>query len=258
MTSQRAAVRLFVAADLAQGLPVRPDAAQCHYLTRVMRLAEGAAVGLFNGRDGEWRARLTAADRRSCDLLPEEQTAPQAANDGPRLVFAPLKKGPMDVLVEKTVELGVSRLSPVATRNTAAARINTDRLRAQAVEAAEQCGRVTVPEIDSLIPLDRLLSGWEPTAPLYVLDETGAGVPIADAPPPGPEEGAAAPAFVCGPEGGFAAVELDALGKLPFVTRIGLGPRILRAETAAIAALACWQFLLGDGRRGPAAKGPRR
>lgn len=251
MESPKPAARLFIDDDLAEGFAVQVTRAQSHYLAHVMRVKPGEAVALFNGRDGEWRSRVAEVSRHAVGLVCEAQTRPQAAEPDLWLAFAPLKKTPTDFLVEKATELGAARLIPVFTRHTSAARVNTERLSARAIEAAEQCERLSVPEVAEAVPLDALLSDWPAERPLLVLDETGGGRPIAvelaemagRAGPPWPAHG-----LLIGPEGGFATSELDGLRKQPFVTSIGVGPRILRAETAALAALACWQALAGDWR----------
>jgi 16S rRNA (uracil1498-N3)-methyltransferase len=258
MPPERARIRLFVEVDISAGASVQLAGTQSHYLTRVMRLEAGGTVGMFNGRDGEWLARISESSKNACVLTVERHLAPQKVDVGPWLVFAPLKKGPTDFLVEKAVELGVSRLVPVRTKFTDSTRINGVRLRANVIEAAEQCGRLTVPPIAEVVRLERFISDWPAERPLLVLDETGVGRPLVDVLEIGREADHIAPAIVCGPEGGFATDELDALGNLPFAIRVGLGPRILRAESAALSALACWQVMRGDGRQTPAAKAARR
>lgn len=248
MSESKPSARIFTESGLAAGLTVALERAQSHYLTHVMRLAEGDAVALFNGRDGEWRATVAGAGRHAVTLACENQSRPQRAEPDVWLAFAPLKKTPTDFLIGKATELGVARLMPVFTRHTAAERVRIERLRAQAVEAAEQCERLTVPEVAEAVTLERLLAEWPGERRLLVLDETGGGTPIAAA--LADLNGGASPAhgLLIGPEGGFAANELDALRKLAFVTPVGVGPRILRAETAALAALSCWQALVGDWR----------
>lgn len=243
--------RLFTPHDLAPGLAVPLERGQGHYLTHVMRLAEGKAVALFNGRDGEWRATIAEARKHAVVLACETLLRPQRAEPDVWLAFAPLKKTRIDFVVEKATELGASRLIPVFTRHTAAARVNDDRLRAQAIEAAEQCERLSVPEIAEAVTLDRLLADWPAERRLLVLDETGGGQPIATVLAGMHDETGGTSfhhAILIGPEGGFSASELDVLRNLPFVSAVGVGPRILRAETAALAALSCWQALLGDWR----------
>ena len=254
---RRADVRLHVAAGLAAGESLRLDERQSHYLLRVMRLGPGDTVGLFNGRDGEWLARIDDRTKTGCALTPVERIAPQDSEQGPWLAFASLKKDALDVLIEKATELGVGRLMPVLTQHTQGSRVNIPRLRAQAVEAAEQCGRLNVPTIDEAVALLRIADGWPAERRLLLLDETGGGAPLADILRSW-SEGKKEAGFVCGPEGGFAAEELDGLGKFPFAVRVSLGPRILRAETAALSALACWQAWLGDWQKKPAGRDGRR
>jgi 16S rRNA (uracil1498-N3)-methyltransferase len=212
-----------------------------------MRLGAGDAVLLFNGRDGEWEARVAETGRRRASLTVERRVRPQAPEPDPWLAFAPIKRGRLDLLVEKAVELGAARLIPVLTGQTAAARVNVPRLKAIAAEAAEQCGRLSVPEIAEPAALESLVAGWPGERRLLVLDESGGGRPIAEA-LAGAAAAPPAPGFLVGPEGGFRASELDLLRRLPFVVPVSLGPRVLRAETAAVAALACWQALAGDWR----------
>jgi 16S rRNA (uracil1498-N3)-methyltransferase len=237
--------RLHVAVDLAAGRTVALAAGQAHYLRNVMRLVLGAELMLFNGRDGEWQGRIAALGRGSCSVLLERQTRPQADEPDLWLLFAPIKRAPLDFLVQKAVELGVSALHPVITQHTDVGRVNTDRLRTIATEAAEQCERLTLPEVAEPRPLGAVLDGWPAERRLLVCAEWGPAQPIGAAlaaEDPGPS------AVLTGPEGGFTTSELDALRNLPFVTPVSLGPRILRAETAALAALACWQSVLGDWR----------
>jgi len=250
MEDVKPAARLFTEGPLGPNLSVPLERAQSHYLAHVMRLGEGDSVALFNGRDGEWRAFVAQVARHAVTLRCEAQVRPQRAEPDIWLAFAPLKKTATDFVIEKATELGASRLLPIFTRRTATARVNADRLRARAVEAAEQCERLSVPDVADAIPLDRLLAGWPAGRRLFVLDETGGGRPIASVLEEGRGGGEALPAhaFLIGPEGGFSPNELDALRKLAFVTPVGVGPRILRAETAALAGLACWQALVGDWR----------
>ncbi len=240
-------VRLFVETDLAAGGRFALETSHAHYLSNVMRLGPGDRLCLFNGRDGEWRARIGSAGRGRCEVEIETLSRPQPAADDLWLVFAPVKRARIDFIAAKATELGVSAILPVFTRNTAVGRVNAGRLRANAVEAAEQCGRLAVPEIAEPVELDALLAGWDPNRRILLCDETGRAPPIADTlaeAEPGPW------AVFTGPEGGFAETELDAFGKLSFVYPVALGPRILRADTAALAALACFQALLGDWRGG--------
>ncbi|MDO8295027.1 MAG: 16S rRNA (uracil(1498)-N(3))-methyltransferase [Caulobacter sp.] len=238
-------IRLHVPDDLAAGADLIPAPEQSRYLTTVMRLAVGAEVLLFNGRDGEWRATLVEAGKRGCRLAVGARVRPQT--DGPDLdlVVALVKRARLETIIEKAAELGARRVRLAVTRRTNADHTNVARLRAIAVEAAEQTGRLDVPQIVAPEKLERLLDGWDATRPLMFCDE-GGGVPPAlealRAVAPGPG------AVLIGPEGGFAPEEGERLRALPFVTAVSLGPRILRADTAAIAALTLWQAALGDWR----------
>lgn len=240
-------VRLFVTEPLAAGTEIDLPPAQAHYIGHVLRLNTGDEVRVFNGRDGEWRARVAGTGRSFIHLRLVAQARTQSDTRGPWLAFAPLKKDAQDFLVIKATELGATRLQPVFTRFTAATRINVERLAANAIEAAEQCGRLDVPEVEPGAPLAALLASWPPERRLLIAHPGVGATPIATAlsqaaggpavPPP---------AFLIGPEGGLAADELDALALLPFAARVHLGPRILRAETAAVACLVAWQALAGD------------
>ena len=216
-------------------------------MRHVLRLAPGAAVAGFNERDGEWLCRLNAVGRDRAALTPTQLLRPATQEPDLWLVFAPIKRTRLDWLVEKATELGAAALVPVRTQRTQPERFNQGRLRALAIAAAEQSERLSVPEILAAAPLDRVLAAWPAGRLLVLCDESGAGMPIAEA-LAGFAPQAPAGLFV-GPEGGFTDTELDALGKLPIVTRVGLGPRVLRAETAALAALAVFQAIAGDWRR---------
>jgi 16S rRNA (uracil1498-N3)-methyltransferase len=244
-----AKTRLFIDAPLAEGTAAELSADQARYLGAVLRLGAGDPVAVFNARDGEWRARIEHLKKGKGTLVVEARWRAPAAEPGPWLAFAPLKKTPMDFVAEKATELGVARLLPVLSANTAVGRVNVERLSANAREAAEQCGRLSVPVVDAPVDFGTLLASWPPRRRLLVMDETGEGPPIAEV-LTGVKAGQDLGVLV-GPEGGFAASELDALADLPFVSRVGLGPRILRAETAALAALACLQAWAGDWRSAP-------
>jgi 16S rRNA (uracil1498-N3)-methyltransferase len=246
--------RLFVDGPLAAGADIAIDAERAHYLRNVLRLQPGDAIGLFNGRDGEWCARIDAFARREAHLIAERRTRPQQAAPDLWLAFAPIKRQRIDWLVEKATELGVSRMMPVLTRRTVVARINRGRLRGHAIEAAEQTERLDVPAIDDAVTLEKLLRDWPRERRVLLCAEAGAARPLAEVLQESPRGSAPAMAVMTGPEGGYAPEELDALAALPFVTPVGLGPRILRADTAAVAALACWQAWLGDGGARPPAR----
>ncbi|MCB1389296.1 MAG: 16S rRNA (uracil(1498)-N(3))-methyltransferase [Rhodobacteraceae bacterium] len=239
--ADRPKVRLYLEQALGQGQHVEVTQDQAHYLGTVMRLAEGAEVAVFNGSAGEWRARIARIDRRGALLTCEAQVAPQRDPPDLWLLFAPIKKARTDFIVEKAVELGAARLVPVQTDFTNSERIRRDRLQAHAVEAAEQSGGTFVPEVVELQRLDRLLAVWPAERALCWADEGLAGTGVAEASP-------APAAILIGPEGGFSAAERARLASLPQVRRISLGPRILRADTAAVAALTLWQSRFGDWR----------
>jgi len=239
-------LRLFVDASLFAGAQIAIEAAQAHYLLHVMRARSGDRVRLFNGRDGEWRARVAEPGRRSLKLVCEMQTEPQSEVPDLWLAFAPIKKTPADYVAQKATELGVRVLQPVLTTRTIVRRINPDRLRLNAIEAAEQSGRLSVPEIRPMVDLDTLLGNWPEGRRLLFCDETG-GAPIADA----LIEARGTPfawGVLTGPEGGFAPEERALIRSSPFVLPVGLGPRIVRADTAALAALSVWQAICGDWR----------
>jgi 16S rRNA (uracil1498-N3)-methyltransferase len=227
-------IRLYVVAPLHEGASFPVSAGQAHYLGTVMRRAVGDAVTVFNGRDGEWRAQIAGQRRGEATLRAEALLRPQTPEPDLWLLFAPLKRDPTDLVVEKATELGVSRLVPVLTERSNTARINAERWQAIAIEAAEQCERLTLPAIDAPRPLGAVLDGWPAGRPLVAAVERGEGRP-----PLRPVAGPAA--LLIGPEGGFTDAELDRLRGRPFLTPVSLGPRVLRAETAAIAGLALLQ-----------------
>jgi 16S rRNA (uracil1498-N3)-methyltransferase len=245
--------RLFVSASLASGAPVALDAAQAHYLTGVLRLTTGDPVLIFNGTDGEWKALLTSAGKRNTALAVTTQTRPQTPPGRLHYLFSPLKRARLDYMVQKAVEMGVSCLHPVIMRHTQAERVNLDRMRANAIEAAEQCGILTIPEISAPVGFAAAIAALDPACRLVFCDEEA---PCADpvatlrqdmAPNPGGSDAIGAEiAVVIGPEGGFSEEERAALLGRPRTSRIALGPRILRADTAAVAALAVVQAAAGD------------
>jgi len=237
--------RLFVAAPLAAGAAVPLERAQAHYLTTVLRRKTGDAVLVFNGRDGEWGAAL-AVQKRAVTLVVGAKTREQTVAADLHYLFAPLKSARLDYMVQKAVEMGAARLQPVLTRHGQVARVNLERMRANAIEAAEQCGILSLPEIAEPADLTRLLAARDPARAIVFCDEDAeVANPLAALsamPPHSPL------AVLVGPEGGFAEDERAALLKLPNVIRIALGPRILRADTAAVAALAIVQAVVGDWR----------
>jgi len=240
--------RLFLRARLDTGSIVDLDRGQSNYLVNVLRLAPGAEILVFNGTDGEWRATLGQRDRRAWVLNIERQERPQ--DDPPRLqyLFAPLKQGRLDYMVQKAVEMGAGPLTPVLTQYGQVSRINIQRMEANAIEAAEQCGLLTIPQIDEPIGLAQLLETWPSQHPdrriIYCDEDKGSDDPIKAL----TELSESKFAVLVGPEGGFSPSERAQLRTRPFVTAIGLGPRIMRADTAAVAALALTQSTLGDWR----------
>lgn len=250
--------RLYVTEHLQKGARFAADERAAHYLLNVLRRGSDDPVLLFNGSDGEYRGRIAEAQKRRLVLEALEQTRAQESEPDLWLCFAPLKKDAVDFLVEKGTELGVARFQPVLTAHTASNRINQSRLAVVATEAAEQSERLTVPEVLEPISLESLRTGWPQDRHLLICAEAGAAQPIAQALTSLTSD-VRTPnkyAVLIGPEGGFQDDELDRLKKLPFVTAVGLGPRILRAETAALAALSAFQAILGDGaKRPPRARG---
>ena len=237
--------RLYVDAPLKEGVMVMLDRGQTHYLTTVMRLRAGDRILVFNGRDGEWNAAIEGG-KRAVTLRVGARTRPQTDAGDLHYLFAPLKSARLDYMVQKAVEMGVSRLQPVLTRHGQIGRVNLDRVRANAIEAAEQCGVLSLADIPPPTALTSVLAAWQPDRYLVFCDEAAA---IAD-----PLQALAAVpsksplAVLIGPEGGFADDERSALLKLPNVIRLALGPRILRADTAAVAALSLVQAAIGDWR----------
>ncbi len=237
--------RLFVDAPLEVGQALALGADHAHYLKSVLRLKPGTLIALFNGKDGEFIASVEGFARNSAAVAVQSRSREQQKAPDLWLAFAPIKRARIDFLVEKATELGVSALYPVMTRRTVVERVNLARWRATAVEAAEQSERLSVPEIHEPRKLAALIAGWEPSRRLMLCDESGTAPPIAAALA---SERGGAWAVLTGPEGGFAEEELDALRKLPFVRPVSLGPRVLRADTAALAGLAVLQALLGEAR----------
>jgi 16S rRNA (uracil1498-N3)-methyltransferase len=243
------AQRLYVRDRLAEAVQINLDHLQTNYVRNVLRLSEGAAILVFNGRDGEWQSSIRNSHRKHVTLVVQAMTRPQEPHPDLYYLFAPLKHARQDYLVEKAVEMGAGLLRPVLTRRTQTSRINNERMRAHAIEAAEQCGILTIPDIAPAIGLEALLDKWDKERLLVFCDE--------DAPSSDPlaalrlridAERHCPLAVLVGPEGGFDGKEREALLSLPCVVRLPLGPRILRADTAAVAALALVQSTLGDWR----------
>jgi 16S rRNA (uracil1498-N3)-methyltransferase len=233
--------RLFVRSALAGGERVELDAGQANYLGNVLRLKEGGELLLFDGQSGEWLARIAEAGKKRMTLTVEHQTREPEAIPDVWLAFAPVKRAQTDWLVEKATELGAARLIPVMTQRTVAERVRLERLQAIAIEAAEQCGRTILPDISEPLPLAHLLQHRDAARTLYFADEAG-GEPSGTAFAPGPA------VILTGPEGGFTSKEREAIRSAPNSIAVSLGPRILRAETAALAALAAWMSAVGDWR----------
>jgi len=235
--SEKPSIRLYIHDALNTDAALQLSRPQSHYLVNVMRCKAGQQILLFNGINGEWLAEITAADKKACMVSLLNQTRSQENEPDVWLLFAPLKKDRTDFLIEKATELGVSRLVPVITKRTQSGRLNIERLQATATESAEQSRRLGVPEIVEPASFDKIIADWPQTRRLIYLDETGKGQPLAQV----LNENTDNLGFWIGPEGGFSADELDALGNLTFSVAADLGPRILRAETAATAALAIRQ-----------------
>lgn len=235
----RTRLHLSLADPLAAGQMIDPGPERTHFLLHVLRLGPGAEIAVFNERDGEFIAELASSGKKSLRLIVTRRIRPPQPEPGPWLAFAPIKR--IDVIAEKATELGATRLVPVITRHTSVSRINLERLAANVTEAAEQCERLSLPEILPPRPLAHLFDDWPTERTLYAALERGDHPPLLRAIRPGPA------ALLIGPEGGFAPVELELLTQPPFVVPVSLGPRILRAETAALASLALIQAVGTDG-----------
>ena len=247
--------RLYVTQDLSIGAEISAEERAQHYLRNVMRRTMVDPVVLFNGRDGEFQAEIARLDKRTVTLKVIAKRREQDQVPDLWLCFAPLKKDATDYLIEKGTELGVAVFQPVMTRRTVSTRLNLDRLTANAIEAAEQTERLTLPEVRPAIGFDALLKSWPQNRRMILCAEAGPARPIQDAFTAFTQASSVSPpnawAIFCGPEGGFHVSELDRLRELDFVTPVGLGPRILRADTAALTALAVFQAILGDGKLRP-------
>jgi 16S rRNA (uracil1498-N3)-methyltransferase len=235
------APRVYLEADLVAGRTVACAREQTNYLRNVLRLG----AGVFNGRHGEWQAELELDGRRDASLTPTRQVRPQRSGPDLHYLFAPLKHARLDYMVQKATEMGAARLAPVLTQRTVPGRVNLDRMRSNVIEAAEQCGILTVPEVAEPRRLETILSDWDPARTLIFCDERAT---IKDPMAALAAVKTQAFAVLIGPEGGFADTERDMLLSKPFVVAISLGPRIMRADTAAVAALALVNAALGDWR----------
>ncbi len=242
--TDRPKIRLYVDQPLGAGQTVSLSRDHAQYLFAVMRLEAGAQIAVFNGRDGEWRGEIVEGSKRGGVLVCQDQTAPLQMPPDLWLFFAPIKKARTDFIVEKAAELGAARICPVQTAFTNSERIRQDRLQAHAIEAAEQCGGTYVPEVTELRRLAEVLDSWPEDRHLIFADESLVGAKDALSKAPAVDKWA----ILVGPEGGFSDGERTRLRSLPFVTPISLGPRILRADTAAAAALTLWQSERGDWR----------
>lgn len=240
---QKRSPRLFVEAGLSEGTEVACDRGQAHYLLNVMRLRGGDTVRAFNGRDGEWLCEISSAAKKSCALTPASRTRTQTALPDIHYLFAPLKHARLDYMVQKATELGCSRIQPVITAHTNASRVKLERMRSNAIEAAEQCNLLDVPFIEEVTTLDNLLSSWPEERHLVFCDEEAQ---IASPLQALGKIGPGALAVLIGPEGGFSDEERDRIRQLSCVTAISLGPRVMRADTAGVAAMALVQSALGD------------
>ncbi len=241
---KKAKIRLYVDEPLGKGQSLSLSKDQAHYVTGVMRQKAGAMIALFNGRDGEWQAELVEAGKRKALLVCKEQSKAQQTPPDVWLYFAPIKKTRTDFIVEKAAELGAARICPVQTEFTNSERIRQDRLQAHAVEAAEQCGETFVPSVEDIQKLSAVLDHWPDDRKLLFCDETLVDDMTAGLSGDKDQKWA----ILIGPEGGFSEVEITRLRNMEQTQSISLGPRVLRADTAAVAALTLWQNALGDWR----------
>lgn len=236
-------IRIYTQNQLDKNQLIELSPEQSHYLCNVMRQKAGEELSLFNGVDGQWSGEIISISKKNCSVQLKIQTKPQKSEPDIWLCFAPVKNSPINNLVQKATELGVSKLIPVYTQRTVISRVNTDRLNLIAIEAAEQSHRLNLPEIAEPVKLANLLNNWPEDRGLIVCDESGGGISFASA--------LKSPkydkyAILIGPEGGFSQSEFELMKKKPYIVGVSMGPRILRADTAAIVALACYMNILGD------------
>lgn len=235
-------LRLYVRSQLISGQTIMLDEEQSHYLCNVMRQEKGTVLSCFDGQSGEFDCVLTVAHKKHSEITVGAKTKAFSAVPNVWLLFAPVKKDKTDFIIEKTTELGVSQIIPTITERTMVEKVRSERYIAQAIEAAEQCRRLDVPAIAEAINLPDLLAEWNPERTLFFMNETGSGLPVLTA----FANSKAPAAILVGPEGGFSEIELELLEKLPYTKSVSLGSRILRAETAVVAALSIWQGCVGD------------
>lgn len=236
-------IRIFVRNQLSNGKFIELSKEQAHYLCNVMRQKQGDEIEVFNGIDGEYKAKIAQISKKSCELELLEHTKLQKNSPDIWLCFAPVKNAPINNMIQKATELGAGKLVPVITERTIVSRVNTDRLQANAIEAAEQSRRLDVPEIAEPIKFKQLLESWPDDRKLILCDESGGGKPFLDAVKGIKNEKFA---IIIGPEGGFSQTEFEIMRSKPYIISVGMGPRILRADTAALAALTCYMSILGD------------
>jgi 16S rRNA (uracil1498-N3)-methyltransferase len=236
-------IRLYTTSPLTLNSTIELTTENVHYLSNVMRKKEGHRILLFNGIDGEFLGQIESISKKHGQIRIISETRKQKAEPDIWLCFAPVKNAPINNLVEKATELGVAVLQPVITQHTIVNRVNTDRLLANAIEAAEQSERLTIPKVTEPIKLEKLLQNWDNNRSLILCDESGMGEPIIKKLQ---QIKTSSHAILIGPEGGFSQTEFEIMKNNPYIVRVGMGPRILRADTAAIAALTCVQSILGD------------
>lgn len=239
---KKAKIRLFVEEDLQNAHEITLNEKQAHYLCNVMKLSVGETLLAFDNKNGEFECEIAACNKKNCIIRVNEKNKDFAKCPDIWLMFAPVKKDQTDFIIQKATELGATRIMPVITARTIAEKIKKERFEAQSIEAAEQCRRVDLPEINEAVSLNKLLENWEESRILYFMDETGRGENILQGFDPLLKKAA----ILVGPEGGFAEEELNKLRQLSFAKSIVMGKRILRAETAVAAALSCWQAVVGD------------
>ncbi len=242
-------IRLYCDTPIQQNVLISLPAHQAHYLSSVMRKDVADSILIFNGKDGQWRAEISSLGKKSCDIIPLEQTRQQYYVPDIWLCFAPVKNSKIEFIAQKATELGVSALQPMITQHTIVDKVKREKILANVIEAAEQCERLCIPEVFESQKLIKLLGNWQKDRHIILCDESGYGTPAIESLKT--LDGIKKLAVFIGPEGGFSKEELEILHKLPYVTSIGLGSRILRADTASVAALSCVQALLGDWHRMP-------